>query len=231
MHSLFRFSLFILFDFLYFIFKIDLRESRGAIYHMAAQGRSAKDIREELVRVHAREAPSYATMARWCQQYRFGRKDLDNRVSTERLWDAWEAMTSYKISEARRLVTDNRSISLRMLSSKLNLAHQTVKIIMETELRLRKTLARWVPHELSERQRQARMDHAQSFLAQWGHRWSRLVSKLVNETWVSYPAPYTRQSASEWRDAAIRHQNCRDCPAIGGSPWRSISRIAKALSA
>jgi len=102
--------------------------------------------------------------------------------------------------------------------------------MMKKGLGPRKKLARWVPHELSQRQRQACMDHAQSFLAQWGHQWSRLVTKLVtvDETGVSYNTLHTRVHLNGERPA-LRHQNCPVCPAIGASPWQSFSGIAEVL--
>jgi len=175
---------------------MDIREFRGAIFHMAARGRSAKDIYGELKETHGTGAASYATVARWCQEHRFGRTDLANRVSTRR---PPEAITSQKIAKARQLVEENRSISLLMLSCELKLAHETVKKIMETHLGLKKMLARWLPHELSEHHRSARVSHAQAFLTQWADRWSRLTSRLitVDETWISYTTPRSRLSASE----------------------------------
>jgi len=77
---------------------------------------------------------------------------------------------------------------------------------MHQHLEMKKILARWVSHELSERQKSARMHHARNFLDRWAHCWSRSTSRLitVDEIWISYEMPHTRQSASEWGMAEER---------------------------
>jgi len=98
---------------------MDLKDFRGVIFHQAAQGRSAKDIYLELQQDHAHRAPPYPTVVRWCQEFRFGRTDLANRASTGR---PLEVATQHKIGQARKLVAENRSISVRSVARELQLA-------------------------------------------------------------------------------------------------------------
>lgn len=60
-----------------------------------------------------------------------GITDLVDRVSSGR---PPEAINSHKIAKAKKLVEENRSTSLRMLSSELKLALETAKKIMERYL-------------------------------------------------------------------------------------------------
>lgn len=90
-----------------------------------------------------------------------------------------------------------------MIATEIGLSRVSTKTIMEQHLGMQKMLARWVPHQLSDAQKQTRINLCTELLARWSHRWSRFRSRLitVDETWISYEQPATRQSASGWRPA------------------------------
>lgn len=173
---------------------------RRVIFHLAAQGHKPKFILEELTRTYGDAAPSKATVARWVNEFKWGRREGQDLRPTGR---PPEAITQARVDAARLAVARDPKASLRSLASELGLARETTKNLLQVHLGLRKVLARWVPHALSEAQKAVRAQHGRDFLAAWDHRWSRFRSRVVtvDETWVSYKTPLTRQSAGEWQAA------------------------------
>ena len=182
---------------------MDPRNYRSIIYYLAGQGKEPKKIFEELVAQYGQDAPSKPTVVRWVQEFKWGRTDLENRPQTGR---PPEAMTHAKINAARLSVARNPRISTRMLAEELGLAAATTKTLLEQHLGMIKMLARWVPHTLSASQKTLRVAHGQRILDSWGHRWSRLRSRLVtmDETLMPYNEALTRESAGEWRLSGSR---------------------------
>lgn len=81
---------------------MDNQSYRQIIYYEADKGRKPKEIFENFVATYGRDqAPSYSTVTRWFNEWRWDRKDLANRPSTGR---PVEAITSGKVDAARRIV-------------------------------------------------------------------------------------------------------------------------------
>lgn len=78
------------------------------------------------------------------------------------------------------------------------MAPLTTKTLLEKHLGLQQMNAVWVPHLLTDAQKEARVELVRSLLTNWEHRWSSLISKLiaVDKTWISYSSPLTRLSGA-----------------------------------
>uniref|UniRef100_A0A1I8I8F5 Uncharacterized protein n=1 Tax=Macrostomum lignano TaxID=282301 RepID=A0A1I8I8F5_9PLAT len=110
------------------------------------------------------QAPSYRTVARWIEAFGAGRSSLcddprSGRPST--------AVTKSNIDAVQSLVAEDPNISVAMLSQTLDISEAgggSVFTILHEQLGLRKITARWVPHQLTEEQRQERVRCSQEFL-------------------------------------------------------------------
>lgn len=173
---------------------------REVIFHLTTQGKSAKQIHQELIETYGQDAPHYSTVTRWVNEHRRGRRDVTNRPSTGR---PPEAILPSKIDAARRIVASDPKISCYALAPMLILSRATTKIILEQHLGLKKLLARWVPHSLTQAQRDARREWGQYFLDNYAGQWTRFKNRYVtmDETWVFFGSPPTRESCAEWRPA------------------------------
>lgn len=77
----------------------------------------------------------------------------------------------------------------------------TVHKIVTQILGKKKVYARWIPKQLTEAQKMERVRNARRVLGVWEKNWDELLSRLitVDETWVQYQTPETRESSREWR--------------------------------
>lgn len=78
--------------------KMDSQAFHAVIFHLARQDKSAKEIHQELVETYGENACHYSTVARWVQEFKWGRKDLAPRKSSGR---PPEAITGAKIDAAK----------------------------------------------------------------------------------------------------------------------------------
>lgn len=170
---------------------------RAIIVHQAAEGKTLKQINDNMQTQYGGEAPCRATVANWIREYKWGRENLANRPCQGR---PPELATPSRIAKARAIVATNRKISLAQLAHRLRVSPTSAKNILISHLRLEKKLGRWVPYQLTEAQKAKRVEHARALLSKWGRRWTQFKNKLVtvDETWVHHhPAPTPRTSA-EW---------------------------------
>lgn len=123
---------------------------RGAIYHMAAEGKSPKEIHRELMRVHGGKAPHYSTVARWFNNNKWGRQTIANQTSPGR---PAEVATGTKIKRAATLIKKNPKISTLQLSLMLRVSEASTKIILQEHLGYKKFKGKWVPHALTSARR------------------------------------------------------------------------------
>ncbi|GLG95308.1 FLJ37770-like protein [Gryllus bimaculatus] len=66
--------------------------------------------------------------------------------------------TPETIEKVRELVTADRRLTIRMLDSELNIDKEVVRQILTQDLRKRKVCSRFVPHCLSDDQKQVQKD-------------------------------------------------------------------------
>lgn len=177
---------------------MDYRNIRAVIFHLASQGKKPIDIHNELILTHGGKAPSKQTVCRWVNEWKWGRKDLENQKSPGR---PPEAITAAKIKQAKNLIAINPKMSCNQLSHILHLAKDTTKSILTDHLGFEKLHARWVPFTLTDQHKRARVEHANEVLSQWKLRWSRFCARIVtvDETWIEYSTPLNRLTAAEWR--------------------------------
>jgi hypothetical protein len=105
-------------------------------------------------------------------------------------------------------VADPR-LSTRQISEQLDLNRQTVLEILSDDLSYRKVCSVWVPHNLTDQNRQSRVSIAQDILQSLnnlGEDVSRLYA-VIDETWINHKPLGTKQENQVWLKAdQKRHQ-------------------------
>lgn len=160
-------------------------------------GDSAAKITQDLVVVLGDTAPSYRTVARWVEAFRAGREHLEDDPRSGR---PVEVMTKEKIAQVKALVDDDRNITVALLSEECGISVGSVSTILHEHLQLRKICARWVPHMLSQEQKQERVRCSREFLEQFAGQSNRRLSDIVtgDEKWFYYfQVPHKHQN-KEW---------------------------------
>ena len=97
---------------------------------------------------------SYRTVCRWVKQLGAGRVPSDWGNHAER---ALPARNEQNIAYVKRLIEEDPHSTVRELAMHVSLSIGTINNILHKDLHMRKLAARWVPHLLSDDQKQQRV--------------------------------------------------------------------------
>ncbi|KAG5338238.1 SETMR methyltransferase, partial [Acromyrmex charruanus] len=125
----------------------------------------------ELDNVHSTSAPVFATVYNWVNEFKRGRTSTCDALCSGR---PIEAATPEIIHKIYDIVLTNRRVKVRELVETTGISHGTVISILHEQLDIKKLSARWMPHE---------------FLC-------RFIT--VNETWIHYFTPETKEQSKQW---------------------------------
>jgi histone-lysine N-methyltransferase SETMAR len=153
-------------------FYIQVRQSLGI---------NAKAIFDELKSFSSRLAPLYATVKHWFRKFRRGHKNFEDesrsgRPKTESLPD--------NIETIHNLIEDDLYITYDIIEAKTSISRGTIHTIIHDHLKLRKITSRWVPHELTQENKDNRVRICKENLAKFESGKWRLCDVLSDdESW------------------------------------------------
>jgi hypothetical protein len=161
--------------------KIENHEETCVVKFLFMQGKRSKAIHEELRGVLGEAAVSLTTIKRWCWRFKDGNLSRDDRFkSGESGTNIWAAISQF-------LSTDT-FFSARALAKRLATSPNTIKEILTRDLGMRKFTRRWVPHDLSARDKAQRAVDAQMLLQALRNEQSQNFSYIMtgDESWFYY---------------------------------------------
>lgn len=160
-------------------------------------GVSAKECFETLSQALLDQAPSKATTYEWYARFRSGHLDLEDSPREGR---PKSAVVDINVDRVLKLVNEDRRMTMREIEKALDLSHGTVNRILHEELSMRKLCARWIPHQLKDHQKEARVAFCLSTLSQFNQGNSELVGNIItgDETWVYFYDPETKVQSKQW---------------------------------
>ena len=114
--------------------------------------------------------------------------------------DPRTAITKTTITAIQDLVLTDPLLTIDEIAEDVSISHGSAQRILHDELGMRKLCSRWIPHLLSQSQKDERVETAQGLLNRfraWGHRG---VSEVVtgDETWIHYYEPKRKQQNMVW---------------------------------
>lgn len=171
-------------------------DQRIFIKFLVILGWSGNLIADTLVKALGKRALARRTVQNWCSRFNSGDTDVGERRGGSRADSEIHHERLLKVKEA---MDQTRHWSLRTLSNKLSIPLKTVHRIVKDELKLTKKLGKWVPHELSEAEKEHRVLASKDNLERFSKDKSLIRRTLtIDETWVSlYMAP-DRAQAKVW---------------------------------
>ena len=145
-----------------------------------------KAIHEELVTALVFSAPSSTTVTRWVKYFREGTGDIND---DPRPASPVSEFTSENIRLVRQVIssdpysTNDEIITETSLS--LSLCHGTIERIIHNWLKTKKVTSCWVPHQLTDEQKQQRVELCCENLAKFQNSCCRLCDIIRgDETWI-----------------------------------------------
>jgi len=163
-----------------------------AIKFCVKAGKSAVKIIELINKVYGSAAMSRANVYRWYARFRGGREDVKDDARSGR---PSTARTDENVESVRRLLTEDRRITLQMIADRLNIGKETVRRIVTEDLGKRKICARIVPLALTTEQKQERVVHCQALLLMGQDK--RFWENIITGDGFTYD-PATKRQSAEW---------------------------------
>lgn len=170
---------------------------RAIIYHNFRRGLTADECLGELVTIYDIEAPSQTTIYRWYAEFRRGRASLGTVSSTGR---PKTAVTPENVAAVQKIILDDRHVTYEQIRETVGIGMTAIQTILHNELGVRKLISRWVPHNLSEDQKAARVDWCRSTLKRFNGGRSKAVYNIVSgdETWIYSYEPERKHQSAVW---------------------------------
>ena len=125
---------------------------------------SATEISKELESAHETQAPKYSTVAKWTALFREGRIDLNDDPRSGR---QITVPTAANIEFVRQIIEADPHSTFDDIIAQSSINRYTLGSIIHDSLRLRKLVSRWIPHDLSEKNRKERVEACQENLAKF----------------------------------------------------------------
>ena len=128
------------------------------------------------------------------QEISGGRESIDDDERPGRPTEIGDAI----IDDIRHAVQEDGRITVREISELFDLSTSTVHTILTENLKLERLSARWVPRLLKEDEMKERVRASNAF--RWRKEGDEFLSRIitVDETWLSYYDPDTKQQPSMW---------------------------------
>jgi histone-lysine N-methyltransferase SETMAR len=159
-------------------------------------GLNATQIHEELTVAYGPDTVSYSTVANWVQRFSSGRESLED---DPRIGRPITVVTQQNIAAVKCLVEDDPHISIDYIVDVLDISHGSVDTILKQHLKLKKISSRWVPHKLTQQQRQKRVDICIENLQKFENGTWRLCDIVTgDESWFYHRKIKSREASKAW---------------------------------
>lgn len=170
---------------------------RAMIYYDYKSQLSPSQSHQRLQHAFSDSAPSIATVYNWFSEFRRGRGSLKDEERNGRPADL---VTPDLVSRTQAIVTSNPHITYKQLEGILHISSGTVKSILHEQLHLRKLTCRWVPHLLTDAQKDARVKWCRFMLEKFSGGDSRQIANIYtgDETWIYAYDPERKQQSMQW---------------------------------
>lgn len=159
-------------------------------------GSDARSIHNDFVAVLTDNAPGYSTVARWIQHFKQGRENLKDE---QRIGRPITEKTAVNIERVRLVIQDNPYSTFDEIEAETSLSRGTIQTIIHDCLEMKKITSRWVPHSLSDKNRQDRVRVCQENLAKFKDGEWRLCDIITgDESWFYWCQVGRKQANKSW---------------------------------
>jgi len=159
-------------------------------------GIDVKEIFKELKIALPDNAPSLSTVSRWFKHFKGGRDGLEDQPRSGR---PITEVIQPNIDKIDQLIEENPWITYDEIEALSSLSRGTIQTIIHDCLKLKKITSRWVPHELSEKNRKDRVRICQENLAKFKEGKWRLCDVITgDEAWFYLRQIGRKQSNASW---------------------------------
>ena len=121
-------------------------------------------------------APSHHTVFNWFREFQCNKFSVQN---VPRLGRPSTTVTEQTIDAVRKLIEDDPHSTYQQIEAILGIDFRTINSIIHDYLNLRKVCGGWVPHTLTDDQKQLRLQFFGHSLKRFEEGWSRHVFAVI----------------------------------------------------
>ena len=159
-------------------------------------GISAQEIYKELKSCLSNQAPEINTIYKWIRYFKAGGESLADQRRSGR---PKTAVTKANIQRVQDLVEENPHITYAEIEAETSLHPPAIKEILHESLNLRKLASRWIPRQLTDAQKQKRVECCRENLKLLSEGKLRICDIFTgDESWIYHRKIESRQSSASW---------------------------------
>ncbi len=152
--------------------------------------------------VHGHSCLSDATIRRWYSKFEAG----FNRTTDLPRSGAPTLRTPQKIQQVRQIIQQDKHQSVARVAVRSQLSVGTTHKLLTKDLHLQKKPAKWVPHLLTQAQKDRRVHMSRETLQRIGRRGDMAHVICSDEVWFHTWDPASKQANRQWIDPAVESQ-------------------------
>lgn len=184
------------------------------IYYDYKSSLTASQSFDRLTAAFGDYAVSYATVKNWFAEFRRGRTSLEDEDRSGR---PSEAVTEDNVELVRGMIQVDPRVTYAMIEKSLDIHPPQVHRILHEFLGVRKRTARWVPRQLTEEQKAARVEWCIFMKEKFRNGSARELDNVItgDETWVYQFEPEKKQQSQVWMfpgdQLPVKSRRTRSC--------------------
>ena len=155
------------------------------------------EIHADLQKVYGNGALKYATVFKWVRRFNNGRESVEN--------DPWvgrpvSVLTENNVATVKTLIEEDTCYTVQEIKELSGIHSSSVLKIFREQLGLHKICARWVPHLLTDEQKQSRVRLASQVIEKYDKCDPRHLEEIVtgDETWIYHFQPDSKAKHKVW---------------------------------
>ena len=156
-------------------------------------GSTAAEIHQKLVVAEGDQALSLRTIHCWIEAFELGKQSVKDEARSGR---PHEAVTPATIGKVEDFVSEDRHITTRKLSEEVGISDERIIYILCNELGLRKLCKKWVPHGLTNENKQKRVECSRQLLQVLEGGFKNIITR--EETWIYFYTVANKQANKVW---------------------------------
>ena len=148
-------------------------------------------------KVYGNGALKYATVCKWVRRFNDGRESIKN---DPRVGKPVSVLMEKNVATVKKLTEEDARYTVQEIEELSGIHSSSVLKILRERLGLRKICARWVPHLLTEEQKQSRVRFASQVIEKYDKCNPCRLEEIVtgDETWICHFQPDSKAKNKVW---------------------------------
>ncbi|CAF3218993.1 unnamed protein product [Rotaria sp. Silwood2] len=178
-------------------FQLSREQFRTMILYDWKIGLTYKDSHARLVQAWGEQSPSDHTVFNWFREFQGDNFIVQDAPRSGRPSTSVNEQT---IDAVRKIIEDDPRSTYQQIENILGISSTAINSIIHDYLNLRKVCARWVPHKLTDDQKQLRIQFCHHSLKMFEERQSRCVFDIItgDESWFYHYDSELKEQSKVW---------------------------------